>query len=100
MFCCLVTHLAQSDWKIQVKHAYKNLIIFQIIPDHYFVLFDEISHMAVEIHCKKGSCSQGTHYGVCDKLYESLQKLCEMFQMKCDFKFGFVCEDCQRICMY
>ena len=95
MFCCLVTHLAQSEWKIQVKHVYKNLITFQVIPNHYVVLFDKISHMAVEMHCKKKAFSQGTH-DVCDKLYRSLQKLCEMFQMNYDFKFGFVCEDCQR----
>ena len=98
MFCCLVTHLAQSDWKIQVKHAYKNLIIFQIIPDCYGALFDKITHMAVEIHCKKKGFLRGTHYDVCDKLNRSLMKLCKMFQINCmcDFKFGFACEDCQR----
>ena len=95
MFCCLVTYLTQSGWKIQVKHAYKNLIIFQIIPDHYVVLFDKINHVAVEIHCKKERHSQSIHYDVCGKLYENLQKVCEMFQMNCDFEFGFVCE-CYR----
>ena len=94
MFCCLVTHLVQNGWKIQVKHAYKNLIIFQITPDHYVVLFDRINHVAVEIHCKKQSYLQGTHYDVCDKLYETLQKVL-MFQINCDFKFGFVCKDCK-----
>ena len=61
MFCCLVTHLAQNGWKIQVKHAYKNLIIFQlaIVPDHYVVLFDRINHVAVRVHYKQGSKPQG-----------------------------------------
>ena len=96
MFCCLVTDLAQCGWKIQVKHVYKNVIMFQIIPDHYVALFDEITHMAVEIHCKKGMISQHNHYDVCNKLYRSLKKLCKMFQMECDFKFGFVCRDCKK----
>ena len=95
MFCCLVTDLAQSGWKIQVKHVYKNLIMFQIIPDHYVALFDEITHMAVEIHCKNRT-SQHNHYDVCDNLYRSLKKLCKMFQMECDFRFGFVCRDCKK----
>ena len=96
IFCCLVTHLVQIGWKIQVKHAYKNLIIFQIIPDHYVVLFDKINHVAVAIQCKKERYSQSIHYDVCDKLYGNLQKVCEMFQVNCDFEFGFVCEECQR----
>ena len=98
MFCCLVTHLAQNGWFIQVKHAYKNLIVFQIIPDHYVVLFDKINHVAVEIHCEKERCLQGIHYDVCDKLYRNLQKVCEIFQTNCDFEFGFICKDikCQR----
>ena len=96
MFCCLVTDLAQCGWKIQVKHVYKNLIMFQIIPDHYVALFDKITHMAVEIHCKKGITSQHNHYDVCNKLYRSLKKLCKMFHMECDFKFGFVCRDCKK----
>ena len=96
MFCCLVTDLAQCGWKIQVKHVYKNLIMFQIGPDHYVALFDKITHMAVEIRCKKGITSQHHHYNACDKLYRSLKKLCEMFQMECDFKFGFVCRDCKK----
>ena len=96
MFCCLVTDLVQCGWKIQVKHVYKNLIMFQIIPDHYVALFDEITHMAVEIRCKKGITSQHNHYDVCDKLYRSLKKLCETFQMECDFEFGFVCRDCKK----
>ena len=97
IFCCLVTHLAQTGWKIQVKHAYKNLIIFQIIPNHYVGLFDNINHVAVEIHCKKGSYLQGTHYDVCGRLNGSLKKLCKMFQINCDFKFCFVCRDCKNI---
>ena len=96
MFCCLVTHLAQTGWKIQVKHVYKNWIMFQIMPDHYVGLFDKINLMAVEIHCKKETYSKGIHYEVCDKLYRNLKKLCKMFQMNCDFKFGFVCEDCKE----
>ena len=102
MFCCLVTHLAQSGWKIQVKHAYKNLVIFQIIPDYYVALFDNINHVAVEIHCKKGSKPQGNHcevsrdFEVCNTLYKSLKKLCKMFQINYDFKFGFVCKDCRQ----
>ena len=96
MFCCLVTHLAQGGWKIQVKDAYKNLIMFQITSDHYVALFDKINHMAVEIHCKKESCSRGTPYKACDKLYGSLEEVCKMFQMYCDFKFGFVCKNCKE----
>ena len=96
MFCCLVTHLAQTGWKIQVKHAYRNLIIFHIIPDHYVALFDKINHVAVAIHCKKERHSQSIHYDVCVKLYGNLQKVCEMFQVNCDFEFGFVCEECHR----
>ena len=102
MFCCLVTHLAQTGWKIQVKHAYKNLIIFQIISDHYVVLFDRINHMAVRIHYKQGSKPQGNHYEVCNHfdmcniLYESLKELCKMFQMNYDFNFGFACKDCRK----
>ena len=96
IFCCLVTHLAQSGWKIQVKYAYKNLIVFQIMPDHYIGLFDKINHVSVEIHCKEGSYVQGTHYDVCNRLNGSLKKLCKMFQMNCDFKFGFFCRDCNN----
>ena len=102
MFCCLVTHLAQNGWKIQVKHAYKNLVVFQIVPDYYVALFDNINHVAVEIHCKKGSKPQGghcevcTHYDVCGTLYKGLRKLCKMFQMNYDFKFGFACKECRR----
>ena len=96
IFCCLVTHLAQSGWKIQVKYAYKNLIVFQIMPDHYVGLFDKINHVSVEIHCKEEICVQGTHYDVCNRLNESLKKLCRMFQMNCDFKFGFFCRDCNN----
>ena len=102
MFCCLVTHLTQTGWFIQVKHAYKNLIIFQIISDHYVVLFDKINHMAVRIHHKQGSKPQGNHcevcyhFDVCNILYKSLKKLCKMFQMNYDFKFGFVCKGCRK----
>ena len=102
MFCCLVTHLSQSGWKIQVKHAYKSLIIFQLVPDHFVVLFDKINHMAVRIHCKQGSKPQGNHYevcnhfNVCDTLHKSLKKLCKMFQTNSDFKFGFACKDCRK----
>ena len=97
MFCCLVTDLAQtqSDWEIQFKHTYKNLIIFQNIPNQYVALFDEISHVVVEIHCKKTSL-QANHYEICDKLYKSMKKLCTMFKMNSDFEFGFVCKDCQK----
>ena len=102
MFCCLVTHLAQNNWMIQVKHAYKNLVVCQIVPDYYVALFDKINHMAVAIHCKKESKPQGshcevyTHYDVCDTLYKGLRKLCKMFQMNCDFKFGFPCKECRK----
>ena len=102
MFCCLITHLSQSGWFIQVKCAYKNLITFQLVPDHYVILFDKINHMAVRIHYKQGSKPQGNHYEVCNHfdvcniLYKSLKKLCKMFQMNYDFKFGFACKDCSK----
>ena len=96
MFCCLVTHLAQRDWEIQFKYVYKNLIIFQNLPDQYVVLFDKINFMAIELHCKEGSHFQAKHYDVCDEIFKSLNKLCKMFQMNNDFKFGFACNECKR----
>ena len=33
MFCCLVTRLAQSSWEIQFTYAFKNLIVFQNLPN-------------------------------------------------------------------
>ena len=97
MFCCLVTHLAQSqsDWEILFKHTYKNLIIFQNMPNQYLALFDEISHVVVEVHCKK-NILQASHYDICDKLYKSMKKLCKQFKMNYDFKFGFGCKDCEK----
>ena len=94
MFCCLVTQLAQSDWEIQVKHAYKDLITFQIKSnDHYVILSDKNSYVSVEIHCKEESNPPGIHYGACKMLYESLEEVCKRFKMSCDFEFGFVCRD-------
>ena len=94
MFCCLVTHLSQNNWEIQFKSAYKNLIVFQYLPNQYVALFDKITYMAVEIHCKNEINIQTNHYEVCVILYDSLKNLCRMFQMSYDFELGFACKDC------
>ena len=98
MFCCLVTDLMQSNWEIQFNHVYKDVIIFKHMPSPlYVILCDKIYHMTVEIHHKgqKKNLNETNHYKVCNKLYESLMKLCKMFKMNSDFKFGFSCQCCE-----
>ena len=96
MFCCLVTYLLQNDWETQFKYAYKNLIVFKNKPNHYVALFDEINHMAVNIYCKEDSHFQTNHYEVCSRIFKGLEDLCDKFQMKCDYEFGFHCKECKR----
>ena len=95
MFCCLVTQLSQNGWEIQCMHAYKNLIVFQNLPNQYIVLYDEINYMEVEIHCNEETNFQTNHYEVCITLNDCLTKVCEMFQMNCNFELGFVCKNCK-----
>ena len=95
MFCCLVTHLSQTDWEIQFKHIYRNLIILQNKPNQYVALFDKINHMAVEIYCKEDSDFETNHYAVCNGMFKGLEKLCKQFQMKSDYEFGFACKECE-----
>ena len=96
MFCGLVTHLAQIDWEIQFKHAYKNLIVFKSKPNHYVALFDEIDNMAVKMYCKEDNHFETNHYEVCNRIFKGLEKLCKQFQMKSDYEFGFDCKECKK----
>ena len=95
MFCCLVTQLSQSGWEIQCTQAYKNLIVFQDLPNQNIVLFDKIKYMEVEMHCNKENDFQTNHYEVCIALHDCLTKVCKMFQMNCDFELGFFCKNCK-----
>ena len=45
---------------------------------------------------KEANLEVASCFGVCDILYKSLKKLCKMFQMNYDFKFGFICKDCNK----
>ena len=96
MFCCLITHLVQIEWKKQFKFTHKNLIVFQYIANHYVALFDKIDHVAAEIYCTEDSVSPSYHYVVCDKLFKSLKDLCQQFRINADFKFGFACNECKK----
>ena len=96
-FCCLIALSMQKNktWKLQTNAAYKDMVAFQIENNgEYLIIFDKINYIMVEIHHKEDLLANN-HQMLFNKLYENLIEVCSKIHLNGDFKFGFLCENCE-----
>ena len=87
VFCCLVVNLARRGWVVLENVTYKDLIVYQISPDQFFVLVDKIKCIGIEIYVKENGKITMCHQSVCSFLYDCLKDICVQILLVLTFYF-------------
>jgi len=102
LFCCLVVHLLQNpplNWQphfatsgSDTHHTFSDLITYSLPDDFSLLLFDNVSHLEVQIRHQESVISSSSHYTVCQEIYHSLKLVCIQLSFNSKrLQAGFYC---------
>ena len=102
LFCCLVVHLLQNpplNWQphftasgSDTHHTFSNLITYSLPYAFSLLLFDNVSHLEVQIRHQESVISSSAHYTIYQEIYRSLELVCIQLNFNSErLQAGFYC---------